>query len=622
MAINRELEMNVHKSAPTLFAKPAATVTVRGDGAIFVNSPVPLELGRRRIGEYLERWAQEAPDRDFIVERSGDGNWSGITYAQARDKVYRIATWLLGHTTERARPLVVLSDNSIEHGLLMLACMHIGMPYSGISPAYSLASKDHVKIKTLIERLEPAVLYVADPGPYTAALDAIDGLHDAVLIVGDASNGRNGATPFSDLMADVGEDLVREAFEATGPDTVAKILFTSGSTGTPKGVINTQRMLTASQQAKAQVWPFLAETPPVLLDWLPWNHTFGSNHNFNLILAHGGTLYLDAGKPVPGLFDASLANLRDVAPTLYLNVPRAFDMLIAALRNDAALRKNFFSRLQVIFFAAAALPQHLWVAMADLSCQELGYSVPMVTAWGSTETSPLSTDCHYQADRSGVIGVPVPGVSLKLVPNGDKLEVRVKGPNVMPGYFKQAELSAAAFDEDGYYKIGDAARFVDPAAPEMGLIFDGRVTEDFKLSSGTWVSVGSLRLSLIEKMAPLAQDAVVTGHEHDEICLLVFPNIAACRQKSGLPVDAPIADVLAHPLVREHVRAALAAAKRGATGSSTYAVRAMLMAQPASVDAQEITDKGYVNQGAVLKNRAELVVRLYAGDGDPSVITV
>ncbi|WP_020656050.1 feruloyl-CoA synthase [Massilia niastensis] len=614
--------MNEPMNAPTLFATPVATVTRRADGAIFVDSPTPLEPARRCIGEYLELWAQTAPERDFLVERAPGGNWTAITYSQTRDKVYRIATWLLTHAADRSRPLVVLSDNSIEHGLLMLACMHIGMPYSGISPAYSLVSKDHAKIKTLIARLEPAVLYVADPGPYTAALNAIEGLHDALLVVGSAGQERPGATRFLDLLAHVDEQQVRSAFEVIGPDTVAKILFTSGSTSSPKGVINTQRMLTASQQAKAQVWPFLAETPPVLLDWLPWNHTFGGNHNFNLILAHGGTLYLDSGKPVPGLFDASLANLRDVAPTLYLNVPRAFDMLIPVLRSDDALRKKFFSRLQVVFFAAAALPQHLWEAMAKISRQELGYAVPMVTAWGSTETSPLSTDCHYQADRAGVIGVPVPGVSLKLVPNGDKLEVRVRGPNVMPGYFKQPELSAAAFDEDGYYRIGDAVRLVDEAAPEKGLQFDGRVTEDFKLTSGTWVSVGSLRLASIEKMAPLAQDVVVTGHDRDEICLLVFPNLAACRQVAGLPADAPVAEALAHPRVREHVRSALAAAKRDATGSSTCPVRAILMEQPASVDAQEITDKGYVNQSAVLKNRADLVDRLYARDGDPSVISV
>jgi feruloyl-CoA synthase len=612
--------MSMLTTAPMLFAQPAVRVTRRADGAIFVDSPIPLEPGVRCIGEYLEQWADKEPARDFLMERSAQGGWRGVTYGEARDKVYRIATWLLDNTTDRERPLVVLSDNSVEHGLLMLACMHVGIPYSGISPAYSLVSKDHLKLKRLIERLDPAVLFVADPLPFTAALAAIDGLHRAKLVTGDGSKVPQGAVPFSGLLAQLDHERVQARFAETGPETVAKILFTSGSTSEPKGVINTQRMLCASQQAKAQLWPFLDQTPPVLLDWLPWNHTFGGNHNFNLILAHGGTLYLDAGKAAPGLFDTTIANLREVSPTLYLNVPRAFDMLIPVLRSDPLLRKKFFARLQVIFYAAAALPQHLWAALEEISVQELGYVVPMVTAWGSTETSPLATDCHYPAQRSGVIGLPVPGVSLKLVPNGEKLEVRVKGPNVMPGYFKQPDLSAKAFDEEGYYKIGDAVRFVDPEAPQLGLVFDGRVAEDFKLSSGTWVSVGSLRLSAIEKMAPLAQDAVVTGHERDEICLLVFPNVAACRQLAGLPADASVAQVLAHPKIRAHVRQALAAGMRSGTGSSTYAVRAMLMEQPAAVDAHEITDKGYMNQGAVLKNRADLVARLYAGTEDPAVI--
>ncbi|MES2257119.1 MAG: feruloyl-CoA synthase [Pseudomonadota bacterium] len=611
--------MNPIRSAPDLFRCPDVRVTRRDDGAIFIESSEALEAAPRCIGEYLERWAAQAPDTAFLLERGDDG-WTGVTYAQALDKVQSIATWLLARDTGVERPLVVLSDNSVEHALLMLACMHVGIPYSGISPAYSLVSTDHRKLKTLIERLDPAVIYVADPAPYAAALRAVEGLHNAVLVSGTNAAPFPGAVSFELLLERQDRELVDAAYEQVAPDTVAKILFTSGSTSEPKGVINTQRMLCASQQGKAQLWSFLAGTPPVLLDWLPWNHTFGGNHNFNLILAHGGTLYIDAGKPAPGLFDTSVANLREAAPTLYLNVPRGFDMLIPMLRDDAALRRQFFSRLQVIFYAAAALPQHLWEALKELSMTELGYEVPMVTAWGSTETSPLATDCSYQAARSGVIGLPVPGVSLKLVPNGDKLEVRVKGPNVMPGYFKQPDLSAKAFDAEGYYMIGDAVRFVDPERPQLGLMYDGRVTEDFKLLSGTWVSVGSLRLASIGKMAPLAQDAVVTGHDRDEICLLVFPNLAACRQLAQLPAGTAVAEVLRHPAVAAHVRGALREAKRGGTGSSTFAVRALLMEQPASVDAQEITDKGYINQAAVLKHRAALVQRLYAPDGDQDVI--
>jgi feruloyl-CoA synthase len=608
-------------SDTALFAKPEVEVTRRGDGTILLQSPVPLEDYARCVGEYLEHWAASAPERAFILER-GQGEWQGVTYGQARRKVYQIATWLLRRETGTDRPVVVLSDNSVDNALLMLACMHVGIPYSAISPAYSIVSRDHAKLKALIRRLTPGLIYVSDAGRYAEALAAIRDLHDAALVVADASTRPEGALPFSLLLAQSDEDAVAHAYSRVGPDTVAKILFTSGSTSEPKGVINTQRMLCSSQQAKGQVWPFLKSTPPVLLDWLPWNHTFGSNHNFNLILAYGGTLYIDAGKPMPGMFDASIANLRKVSPTLYLNVPRAFDMLVPALRNDAALRKAFFSRLQVIFYAAAALPQHLWEALIDISRQELGHAIPMVTAWGSTETSPLAADCHYQAERSGVIGLPTPGTTLKLVPNGEKLEVRVKGPNVTPGYFRQPELNAKAFDEEDFYLIGDAVRFADPERPQQGLVFDGRVAEDFKLSTGTWVSVGTLRVKAIELLAPIAQDIVVAGHDRDASCFLVFPNPVACRQMAGLANDAPLADALAHESVRSHVKQGLARLQQAGSGTSTYAERVLLMAEPASVDGGEITDKGYINQSAVLKNRAALVGRLYAPVPGAEVISL
>ncbi|MDB5770752.1 MAG: Long-chain-fatty-acid-CoA ligase 6 [Burkholderia sp.] len=604
----------------TLFAKPEVEVERRTDGTILLRSPMPLEPYPRCVGEYLELWAQQAPDRLFLLERGPQGEWQGVTYAQARHKVVQIATWLLRQEISPEHPVVVLSDNSVDHGLLMLACMHVGIPYSAISPAYSLVSKDHVKLKALIRRLGPGVIYVSDAARFSAALASIKDLHRAVLVVADSSAVPEGAVPFSSLQQQIDEERVALAYSRVGPDTVAKILFTSGSTSEPKGVVNTHRMLCSSQQAKAQVWPFLKDTPPVLLDWLPWNHTFGSNHNFNMMLAFGGTLYVDGGKPMPGMFDASITNLREVSPTLYLNVPRGFDMLVPVLRSDAALRKSFFSNLQVIFYAAAALPQHLWDALIEISKQELGYALPMVTAWGSTETSPLATDCHYQADRSGVIGLPTPGTTLKLVPNGDKLEVRVKGPNVTPGYFKQPKLTTKAFDEEGFYLIGDAVRFADADRPQQGLVFNGRVAEDFKLSTGTWVSVGNLRVKAIEMLAPLVQDIVVAGHDRDAPCFLVFPNAAACRQMAGVANDAPLSDALIHESVRSHVKRGLAALQQAGSGTSTFAERALLMAEPPSVDGGEITDKGYINQSAVLKNRVALVARLYAATPDIDII--
>jgi feruloyl-CoA synthase len=528
--------------------------------------------------------------------------------------VRQIAGSLLRMKLPPGRPVAVLSDNGIDHALLMLACLHAGIPYAAVSPAYSLMSQDHAKLRALVARLRPGLLYTASAARYAPALAAIAGLHDAALVASDAPDLPAGVLPFSSLLAADDDAAVQRAFDAVGPDTVAKILFTSGSISEPKGVINTQRMLCASQQAKAQLWPFLARTPPVIVDWLPWNHTFGGNHNFNLVLRHGGTLYIDGGKPAPGLFETSIANLREIAPTLYFNVPRGFDMLVTALRADAALRRNFFSRLQLMFYAGSALPQNLWESLTELAMQETGQAVPMVTAWGSTETSPLATDCHFQAPRSGVIGLPVPGVELKLLPAGDKLEIRVRGPNVTPGYLGQPELTAKAFDDEGFYRIGDAVRFADAARPEAGLVFDGRVAEDFKLSSGTWVNVGAVRIKGIELLAPVAQDIVVTGHDGDEVGFLVFANVPACRALAGLSADTGAAEVLVHPAVRERVRSGLQAMQALGGGSSTCAARALLMAEPPSVDAGEITDKGYINQSAVLARRAALVERL-AGEG-------
>ena len=438
-------------------------------------------------------------------------------------------TWILAQDLSAERPLVILSDNSVEHALFALAAQHVGVPSAAISPAYSLMSKDFDKLRSMVELLGPGAIYVSGTKPFAAALAAIKPLHSAAIVSGNADD--SGAISFRAIATTPETPDVENAFAAIAPDTIAKFLFTSGSTGTPKAVINTQRMLTSSQQAKAQTWTFLEDIGEklVILDWLPWSHTFGANHNFNLVLRNGGTLYVDGGKPAPGLFATSLANLRSVMPTVYFNVPRGFDMLIAALRGDDELRQKFFSEVNFAFYAGAALPQNLWDALEELSIKTVGRAMPMVSAWGSTETSPLATDCHFQAKRSGNIGVPIPGTELKLVPSGDKLEVRVRGPNVTPGYWKAPELTAQAFDAEGFYLIGDAVTFADPARPELGLFFDGRVAEDFKLNSGTWVSVGTLRVAGIAALAPLAQDIVVTGHGSDEVRFLVFP------EHRGLP---------------------------------------------------------------------------------------
>jgi len=595
-----------------LFATPEIVADRRADGTIWLKSATPLQQDARCVGDWLEHWARQTPDRIFLGERSSvDAPWTTVTYQDALRQVRSVAAWILAQGLSAEHPLVILSDNSIDHALFALGAMHAGVPAAAISPAYSLVSKDFDKLKSMVRLLEPGAIHVSSLKPFAPALAAIEPLHTAKIVGGDA--GSSEAISFRSVAATPETSAVAKAFAAITPDTIAKFLFTSGSTGTPKAVINTQRMLTSSQQAKAQTWSFLdhAQDDLVILDWLPWSHTFGANHNFNLVLRNGGTLYIDGGKPAPGLFATSLANLRSVMPTVYFNVPRGFDMLIAALRGDDELRRRFFGEVKFAFYAGAALPQNLWDAMAELSIKTVGRTLPMVSAWGSTETSPLATDCHFQAERSGNIGVPIPGTELKLVPSGDKLEVRVRGPNVTPGYWKAPELTAQAFDADGFYLIGDAVTFADPDRPERGLFFDGRVAEDFKLNSGTWVSVGTLRVAGIAALAPLAQDIVVTGHGGDHVRFLVFPNIAACRAHVGLPDGADVSEVIGHTKVRAGIATGLAKLKAQSGGSSSaHATRALLLAEPASVDGGEITDKGYINQRAVLTRRASAVAIL------------
>jgi feruloyl-CoA synthase len=611
-----------------LFAAPSVILEARPDGSRRMRSAIALPPSSLRCsGEWLERWASETPDTVFLAERGADGEWVKVSYGQALARVKAIANALLGLGLSAERPVMVLSDNGVEHALLMLACLHIGVPHCAVSPGNSLLSRDFAKLKANVDLLRPGVIFADPIERFMPAIEAVKALHDGVVIAGGNSQPQAGTHAFA-AMEQAGVDptgkyaAVRRAFEAVTPDTIAKFLFTSGSIGTPKAVITTQRMMCSNQEANAQIWPFMAIQRPVIVDWLPWSHVFGGNYCFNKVLCWGGSFYIDGGKPAPGLLEKTVKNLTDIAPTQYFSVPRAYDMLVPLLRDNAALRKNFFSRLQIIFYAGAALPQHLWEELDRLARMELGEPVTMLSSWGSTETAPAATDCHFQAVRSGVIGVPIPGTELKLVPVADKLEVRVKGPNVFPGYWKQPRLTKEAFDDEGYYIIGDAVEFVDPKKPEQGLLFDGRVAEDFKLLTGTWVHVGSLRVAGIDALSPVAQDIVVTGHDRDEIGFLVFPNMSECRRLAGLPTDAPADQVLRHPMVKERVREGLVRMKREGGGSSTYPARLLLMAEPPSTEAGEITDKGYINQRAVLTRRADLVVHLYSDEIDSGVITL
>ncbi|HSH71399.1 MAG TPA: feruloyl-CoA synthase [Deferrisomatales bacterium] len=601
-------------------APAAIEILPQEGGAQLLRSPVPLGPYPNSFGEHLRRWAAVAPERTFLAERAGDRGWRRVSYAEALTAARSIGQALIDRGLSPDRPVMILSENSLDHALLQLGCLYSGVPVAPLSPAYSLVSKDHAKLKFLYELVRPGLVYAGDGPRFAAALGALD-LDGAELVVSSEAPEAFPATLFSSLSATVPTPAVDAAFDAVGPDTIAKILFTSGSTDMPKGVINTHRMLCASQQSIAQIWPFLEDKPPVLLDWLPWNHTFGGNKSFNLVLRNGGTLYIDAGKPMPGAIETTIHNLREVSPTISFNVPKGYDALLPYLEQDAAVRDSFFRDLDMIFYAAAALPQNLWERLEKLAMQVRGEPVFMASGWGATETSPVITMVHYPIDRAGIIGLPMPGFEVKMVPNEGKLEMRVRGPNVTPGYYRRPDLTAKAFDPEGFYQIGDAGRFADPEDPAKGLVFDGRVTEDFKLTTGTWVQVGSLRLGALDAAAPLLQDAVITGHDRDYIGILAWPNLPECRKLAGLETADPEAVVRA-PAVVEALRKALQGRNAGQKGSSTRINRVLLLVEPPSLDANEITDKGYINQRATLENRAHLVARLYAQPPTTDVIVL
>ncbi|NEV79730.1 AMP-binding protein [Rhodopseudomonas sp. BR0C11] len=595
----------------------------REDGVIVMKSRFPLMDHDPNLPMALAKWAKQRPDHIWLAQRKGpDRQWRKVSYAEAKRIVDGLTQALLDLKLPEGRPLTVLSGNSIEHALIMMAAMQARIPTAPVSPAYSLMSHDHLKLKYLFDLVKPAAVMVQEGAPFTKALHALDPKDVQVIHVANPADGI-ASIAFDDMVATPVTDQVAQSIARITPDTVAKFLFTSGSTGMPKAVINTQRMMCANAAMMMQVRPRDPNgPPPVQLDWMPWNHTMGGNAAFNPLLIEGGTLYIDDGRPVPGQIEETLRNLREISPTYYANVPAGYAALASAMEKDDALCRSFFKDMQLMAYGGARLPDDLYERMQALAVRATGHRLVFYTGWGSTETSPTSTGTYWDTERVGLIGLPFPGVELKMLPIGDKYELRLRGVNVMPGYYGQPDLTEKAFDEEGFYKIGDAGVFVDPNDPVKGIIFAGRVAEDFKLMTGTFVHVSTVRTDAIAAASPVIQDALVAGQDRAYIGLLAWPNLNACRVMIGDP-NASFEDVVKHPDVLAALRAGLQKHNREVEGASSMRIaRAMLMVEPPSIDGNELTDKGYINQRAGLERRAALVERLYAEHPDSDVMVL
>jgi feruloyl-CoA synthase len=589
-------------------------VKVRREGDVMYLDPLEaLGAYPRRLAERLVQWAEQRGSQTFVARRGSDGQWLRISYADMLQRVRGIATWLLDQGLSAERPLVILSGNDLEHVQLATAALYAGVPYCPVSPAYSLLSRDFSKLRHIVTTLEPGLIFAADSSYGRAITSVFDAA--VPLVMGQGELQGRASVPFAQVLKTTPTPLADQAFGRLQPQSVAKFLFTSGSTQLPKAVITTQNMLCANQQMLAQTFPEFVHTPPVLVDWLPWNHTFGGSHNVGIVLYNGGTLYIDDGKPTAQGFAQTLHNLKDISPTAYLTVPKGWEELVAALEQDRALRERFFKDMKLFFFAGAGLSQAIWDRLDAVAVAHCGERIRMMVGLGMTETSPSCTFSTGPLAVAGYVGLPAPGCDVKLVPVDGKYEARFRGPHVMPGYWRSPEQTAHAFDDEGYYRSGDAVRLADPQNPQLGLMFDGRIAEDFKLSSGVFVSVGPLRSRVILEGAPYVLDAVVLGPDRPELGLLIFGRLPELRQLSGLDSHASDAAILSAPAVREWLAGLLATLNREATGNASYIRFASLATEAPSIDLGEITDKGSINQRTVLQLRASLIDRLYAGPG-------
>ncbi|QDK77198.1 feruloyl-CoA synthase [Spirosoma sp. KCTC 42546] len=582
--------------------------TIHPDGSTRLRLDQPLGSYPEKLTEKLVYWAQIQPDHTFLARRDAFGEWVRYSYKQTLDAVRAIAQYLLDQKLGPDDTIVILSENSLEHALLALAAVHVGITYSPISPAYSLMSKDLGRLQHCLECMTPKVIFAQDSRVYSQALALAKSLFpEAVSSSTDSGSEIN----FAEILQTIPTPAVEQAFANVKADTVAKVLFTSGSTGLPKGVINTQQMWCANLQQITQVFPFMMTEPPVMIDWLPWNHTFGGNHNVGLALYNGGTLYIDDGKPTPAGIETTVKNLREISPTVYFNVPKGFEMLIPYFEREPRLRQTFFARMNMLFYAGASLAQPIWNRWEELAVETIGERIPIITGLGCTESGPSALFANWGGSFSGLLGVPVAGMDVKLVPDGDKLEARYKAPNVTPGYWRNAEATQKSFDEEGFYQTGDAVKFLDESNPDKGLVFDGRIAEDFKLSTGTWVNVGILKAKVIAAGSPIVQDVVIAGLDRHYVGAILFLNVDACRKQTNLGSEAAYADVLRHPTINDFVNELLIRLNQTAKGTSDRIERAVVALDPPSIDLGEITDKGSLNQRAILKYRTQLIDELY-----------
>ena len=597
-------------------------VKTERNSCVYLCAEQALGAYPERMTDRLVHWAKERPNQSWMAQRQrhsqhdGDANgqWVHITYAEAWQKAQAIGQALLNHGLSVDKPLAILSENSLEHALLMLGAITVGIPFCSVSTAYSLMSQDFGKLRHVLDTITPGLVYASDYAKYGKAIEAVvaKDIPIATNSVALRADRMPATIAFDSLIATVVTPAVQAAMQATDGDTIVKFLFTSGSTKLPKAVINTQRMICANQQQIYQSMPSIFDIPPVLVDWPPWNHTFGGNHDFYLVIFHGGTFYINDGKPTPALIGETIRNLTEIAPTIYYDVPISFEMLATEMKTNAALRKNLLSRCRMFFYAGAALAQPIWDSLYESEEKELGYRIPMTSGLGMTESAPFGLFVTNVNVKAGDLGLPAAGLELKLVKHGDKTEVRYKGPNITPGYWKNPEATKDAFDEEGFLSTGDAVKWIDEANIHLGLKFDGRVAEDFKLSTGTFVSVGPLRAKLIAAGAPFIQDVVITGLNMREVGALIIPALIPAKKALGLPDTASYSEVAMHPTLQAAMQTMLTSQAAQSTGSASRIARAVVLSEPPSIDKGEITDKGSINQRAVLNSRAALVDQLYA----------